>query len=459
MSGKVVLISTYELGRQSFGLASVAAWLEAAGAHVSLQDLSISDLDPDPIRTAGMIAFYVPMHTATRLAEPVLARVKDINPDAHICFFGLYAPINEAHLRDLGADSVLGGEFEEGIVDIYNRVVTAGPEPFDQPEARISLRRQNFLVPDRTGLPSLDNYAKLQVSPDVSKLVGYTEASRGCKHLCRHCPVVPVYGGRFVVVQPDVVLEDIRRQVRSGAEHITFGDPDFFNGPKHAMRIVTRMHHEFPDLTYDVTIKVEHLARHAHLLADLKRTGCVLVTSAVESFNDQVLAHFDKRHSRHDLEKVLAEMRVVGLALNPTFVTFTPWTTLDGYIEFLATLASLGLVENISPVQYAIRLLIPAESKLLELPDIADLVEQFDDRELVYPWHHRDPAVDELFADVLRIAQQSGSVERSRVQIFTEVWEEAHAARGTDAPPPLNPQVSDVPPTVTIPYLTEPWYC
>jgi len=185
----------------------------------------------------------------------------------------------------------------------------------------------------------------------------------------------------------------------------------------------------------------------------------VLVTSAVESFNDQILTHFDKRHSRHDLEKVLAEMRVVGLALNPTFVTFTPWTTLDGYIEFLATLASLGLVENISPVQYAIRLLIPAESKLLELPDIADLVEQFDDRELVYPWHHRDPAVDELFADVLRIAQQSGSVERSRVQIFTEVWEEAHAARGADAPPPLNPQVSDVPPTVTIPYLTEPWYC
>ncbi|VAW07921.1 Radical SAM domain protein, partial [hydrothermal vent metagenome] len=363
------------------------------------------------------------------------------------------------HLRDLGADSVLGGEFEEGIVDIYNRVVTTGPEPFDQPEARISLRRQSFLVPDRTGLPSLDNYAKLQVSPGVSKLVGYTEASRGCKHLCRHCPVVPVYGGRFVVVQPDVVLEDIRRQVRSGAEHITFGDPDFFNGPKHAMRIVTRMHHEFPDLTYDVTIKVEHLARHAHLLTDLKRTGCVLVTSAVESFNDQILTHFDKRHSRHDLEKVLDEMRAVALALNPTFVTFTPWTTLDGYIEFLATLASLGLVENISPVQYAIRLLIPAGSKLLELPDIADLVDQFDDRELVYPWRHHDPAVDSLFAEVLRIAQQGTPADRSRIQIFTEVWEAGHAARGIDAPPPLNTHVSDVPPPVTIPYLTEPWYC
>ncbi|MCL1598821.1 MAG: CUAEP/CCAEP-tail radical SAM protein [Actinomycetia bacterium] len=437
----------------------MTAWLRDAGADVSVQDLSISDFDADPIRAADMIAFYVPMHTATRLAEPVLAGVKGINADAHISFFGLYAPINEGHLRDLGADSVLGGEFEEGLVAIYERVVEGRQGTIEQSEPIISHRRQNFLVPDRTGLPSLDNYARLQVSPDRSKLVGYTEATRGCKHLCRHCPVVPVYGGRFVVVQPDVVLEDVRRQVHAGAEHITFGDPDFFNGPRHAMRIVTSMHREFPDLTYDVTIKVEHLAQHTRLLVKLKETGCALVTSAVESFDDRILGRFDKRHSRHDLDKALGAMRDVGLALNPTFVTFTPWTTLDGYIEFLETLAALDLVENISPVQYAIRLLIPAGSKLMDLSDVADLVEQFDDRELVYPWRHRDPAVDELFADVLRIAQQSGSVDRSRVQTFNEVWEAAHTARGVDAPPLLDPHVGDVPSPVTIPYLTEPWYC
>ena len=109
--------------------------------------------------------------------------------------------------------------------------------------------------------------------------MGYTEATRGCKHLCRHCPVVPVYRGAFRIVQQDVVLEDIRQQVAAGAEHITFGDPDFFNGPGHAIPIVEALHREWPALTYDVTIKMEHLLKHRELLPVLKATGCLFVTS------------------------------------------------------------------------------------------------------------------------------------------------------------------------------------
>ena len=230
ITSNVVLISTYELGRQSFGVASAAAWLERAGATVSVQDLSVSDFDPGPISDAQMVGFHVPMHTATRLAKQMITSVRDANEGAVICVFGLYAPINERHLRALGADFVLGGEVETELVDIYDRAISAGRPTASQVEPTISLHRQAFLTPECSGFPALDKYAKLQLSPEVSRVVGYTEASRGCKHLCRHCPVVPVYNGTFVVVQPDVVLDDIRNQVRAGAEHITFGDPDFFNG-------------------------------------------------------------------------------------------------------------------------------------------------------------------------------------------------------------------------------------
>ncbi len=459
MQGNVVLISTYELGRQPFGLASVAAWLKTAGASVSVQDLSVTSLKPDPLLEADLIAFYVPMHTATRLAESVLVQVKQINSDAHICFFGLYAPMNESHVRSLGVDTVIGGEFEEGLVSTYRRVVGVGHRAYTQTEPTVSLNRQQFLVPDRSGLPELGEYARLQVSPGIERVVGYTEASRGCQHLCRHCPVVPVYNGRFVVVQPDVVLEDVRRQVRAGAEHITFGDPDFFNGPKHALRIVRRMHEEFPELSYDVTIKIEHLRRHAHLLADLKATGCVLVTSAIESFDESILDRFDKQHATEDLRMVIATLDGVGLALNPTFVTFTPWTSVDGYAEFMRSLAHFGLVENMSPVQYAIRLLIPAGSKLLELSDVADLVSDFDSQSLFYPWTHPDPAVDRLFDDVRRIVTDSQRSDTTRREIFDEVWNAVLAARDVDAPPIPEPVVDDVPPLASVPYLTEPWYC
>ncbi len=267
---KVVLISTYELGHQPFGLASPAAWLRARGAVVTCLDLSREAFREQPVREAGLVAFYVPMHTATRLAAQLVEPVRRLNPRAHLCFYGLYAPINEAHFRGLGVETILGGEFEGTLVELVARLEEAvssdGTVPFGRPEPVISLDRLNFMVPDRAGLPPLREYAQVVLPRGGHLVAGYTEASRGCKHLCRHCPIVPVYSGVFRVVQRDVVLEDIRRQVEAGAEHITFGDPDFFNGPAHALAIVEVLHREFPRLSYDVTIKIEHLLRHARHL-------------------------------------------------------------------------------------------------------------------------------------------------------------------------------------------------
>ncbi len=287
----IVLISTYELGRQPFGLASPAAWLRASGARVVCFDLSRETLDEEAVRAADLVAFYVPMHTATRLAVALLPAVRELNPGAHLCFYGLYAPVNEAYLRGLGVETILGGEFEEGLRALAERLSARGSGKSDakQPEPVISMARQKFVVPDRSGMVGLEKYARLMMPGGATRTVGYTEASRGCKHLCRHCPIVPVYNGVFRVVERDVVLADIRQQVAGGAEHITFGDPDFFNGVGHAMPLVEALHREFPALTYDATIKVEHLLKHPDCVAKLRETGCLFVTSAVESVDDAVL--------------------------------------------------------------------------------------------------------------------------------------------------------------------------
>src|SRR5688572_20107406 len=151
-SPRVVLISTYELGHQPFGLASPAAWLREAGARVTCLDLAVERLDEPAIAAADLVAFYVPMHTATRLAASFAERVKRINPNAHLCFYGLYAPVNEEYLRGLGADTILGGEFEEGLVALVERLSANDTHPSPspsgtQPEPAISLTRQRFLVP------------------------------------------------------------------------------------------------------------------------------------------------------------------------------------------------------------------------------------------------------------------------------------------------------------------------
>ncbi|HXT74278.1 MAG TPA: CUAEP/CCAEP-tail radical SAM protein, partial [Candidatus Angelobacter sp.] len=259
---KIVLISTYELGRQPFGLASPAAWLRQTGAEVACLDLSREPFREGAIRDAALIAFYVPMHTATRLAVELLKTIRKLNPDAHICFYGLYAPVNETWLRKLGVQTILGGEFEQGLTDLARRIAVGRGADL-QSEPVVSLARQKFAIPDRTGLIALDQYARLALPDGEKRTVGYTEASRGCKHLCRHCPIVPVYKGVFRVVDRDVVLADIRHQVAAGAQHITFGDPDFFNGIGHAIPLVEALHNEFPDITYDATIKIEHLLKHS----------------------------------------------------------------------------------------------------------------------------------------------------------------------------------------------------
>jgi len=463
--GSALLISTYEMGRQPFGLASAAAWLRAAGWRVDAIDAAKEKLTEDRLASPDLIGFHLPMHTATRLAGPIVAAARRINPRARIAAFGLYAPLNDEWLRSLGADAIFGGEFEEALIEWADRgrrstpstqsaqlqVFSAGSASSAFPR-RDPLPRIHFLVPDRSTLPPLTKYASLQMPDGARRVVGYTEASRGCRHLCRHCPVVPIYEGRFRVVQPEVVLADIDAQVGAGASHITFGDPDFFNGPTHAMHIVEALHAAHPDVSYDVTIKVEHLLHHRRLLPRLAATGCAFVTSAVESIDDRVLAIFDKGHTRADLLATVALCREAGVTLVPTFVAFHPWLTLASYCDLLDTIESLDLVDRVAPIQLAIRLLVPEGSRLLTVPEMRPYLGAFDPATLTHRWTHPDPRVDALQQEVMAIVGTRLTADRRAV--FDEVSALAH--QRAHLPRPRSRPARD---RATVPYLNEPWYC
>lgn len=451
----VLLISTYDMGRQPFGLASPAAWLREAGVKVTCVDLSRDRLSEEDVRAADLVGLFLPMHTATRLALPVIDRVRSINPAARLCAYGLYAPLNAALLKEHGVEEILGGEFEQGLKDLVSADKRAALEPeigTTAAEGGRAVPRLQFLTPDRTGLPPLARYATFQIGSE-RRTSGYTEASRGCKHFCRHCPIVPVYNGRFRTVPVTVVIADIRAQVAAGAQHITFGDPDFFNGIGHARAVVEAFGGEFPGISYDVTIKIEHLVRYKDALPLLRDTGCALVTSAVESIDDDVLVRLEKGHTCADFQQALRLCRGAGLTLTPTFVAFTPWTTLASYCNLLRTIAQLELVEHVSPIQLAIRLLITQGSRLLELAEIRRITRTFDPHSLTYPWQHPDARVDRLQE---RLAAVVGvRLSGPRCETFAQIWEIAHEAAG-EVPMPALPEVRR---RTEVPYLNEPWYC
>ena len=446
---KAVLLSTYDLGHQPFGLASPAAWLGELGWEVACIDLAVESLDEGAVREADLIALYLPMHTATRLAAQVIPKVLSLNASAHLCCYGLYAPLNEEFLKGLGAHTILGGEFEGELAGLARGLVeNGGKVPGGGVVSHAKLR---FRVPDRRGLPDLTHYGRVSTADGERLIAGYTESSRGCKHLCRHCPVVPVYGGRFRVVDSDVVLEDIRNQVAAGARHITFGDPDFFNGPGHAMGLVKALHSEFPSLTYDATIKIEHILRHACHLRTLSDTGCLFVTTAAESVNDRILSLLAKGHTRSDFIRAIALARDSGLVLAPTFIPFTPWSSVEDYADLLNLLAEQDMTANVAPVQLTMRLLVTKGSRLFDIPGFRTLLGDFDADTLGFGWTHPDPRVDALQSHVRQAVEEGGSRRNS----FTRLWRITGEALGRPlSEPPTYPG-----PEYSVPSADEPWYC
>jgi radical SAM superfamily enzyme YgiQ (UPF0313 family) len=454
---KVVLISTYEMGRQPFGLASPAAWLRERGHQVTCLDLSRDPLNERAVREAGLIAFYAPMHTATRLILQLLEPLRRMNSKAHFCAYGLYATLTAESFAAHDVKSLFGGEFEQALVHLAERLsATSALRQVEPLDSNVSLARLRFQTPDRDDLPPLRSYAHLVLPDGEHRVAGYTEASRGCKHLCRHCPIVPVYNGVFRIVDREVVLADIRQQVASGAQHLTFGDPDFFNGVGHAIPLVEELHREFPQLTYDATIKVEHLLKHADLMPTLRATGCLFIVSAVESLDDATLQKLRKNHTRANFFHVVEECKRAGITLQPTFVPFTPWTTFAQYRDLLEQLHRLELIEAVAPIQLAIRLLIPPASKLFELDEIRKLVGPFDPQALVYPWKHANPEIDALAEEVQNIVAASERLKRSRAATFQRIWHAASLAAGNSVEEPALPLLAS---RATVPYLNEPWYC
>lgn len=445
-------------------LASAKAFLERAGFRPGTIDLAVEKLDrllEDESSDIGLVAISVPMHTALHIGLRAAKRLRRSLPDTHICFFGLYATLNADYLLDGPADSVIGGEFEAPLVQLAD-ALAGGRSPreaeglwlSDRP-AKPHLQKLDFAAPSRSGLPSFDRYAQLEIDGELRPAAAI-EASRGCLHRCRHCPIPPVYGGRFFVVPREVVLEDVRRLAAAGVRHLTFADPDFFNGPGHTLATVRELHEQFPELTFDITTKIENILRHRERIPELKSSGCVFVVSAVESLSHEVLAHLAKGHTRQDVFEAQRIVSGAGLALRPSLVPFTPWATLEDYAELLDWIERDALVDHVDPVQLSIRLLVPSGSLLADAdamrPHLGDLIpERFG-----YAWRHPDPRMDRLQMQVAEIVAEAA---RNGQDASTTYGAIRDAARASDGRAPAPTRFLPARATARPPRLTEPWFC
>src|SRR5688572_24127292 len=424
---RVLLVSTYELGHQPLHLASATAALREAGHDVKTVDISVEPWDPTLVDWTHAVAFSVPTHTAMRLAMKGAEAVKRRRPDVPVCFYGLYAQIS----RDLTAgtiDHAVAGEYETSLVEWVGSL--GGTT--EAPVGRIELSRQRQRLPVRTGLPKLKKYAHLALDGE-ERLVGYVEASRGCVHRCRHCPVPVVYDGRTRKVAVDVVIDDIAQLVDRGARHITFGDPDFLNRWAHSMKIVELVHRRFPELTFDVTTKVSHLLRYASLVPLLAEQGCLFVVSAYECVNDEILRYLDKGHTAAEAATATDLLRTNGIEPRPSWLPFMPWTTVSDVQEILDFVVRHDLIGNVDPVQYTIRLLIPQGSLMLEVPELEPYIGPYDAESLSYTWSAADERTVALQQQLTKLVETGQSDGKTITEIFCDVRDAVLEAGGHPA--------------------------
>lgn len=460
-SDSILLISCYELGHQPAGIAMPMGFLRRAGYDAEAMDVSVEGFDPEKVKRARLVGISVPMHTALRLGLRVAEAVRRLNPSCHICFYGLYALLNAEHLLGTVADSVIGGEVEEALLRLVEAVHSGASIDVEgvSTKTRASepvLERLNFTAPDRSSLVALERYAKLEYNGE-ERIAGYVETSRGCLHHCTHCPIPPVYAGRFFVMPAAVVLEDIRRLVASGARHITFGDPDFLNGPGHSLRIIRAMREEFPNLTFDFTAKIEHVLKHRDLVPEMKRSGCVFIVSAVESLSDTVLENLDKGHTRDDVLEALGILRSANIAMRPSLIPFTPWAAIDDYIDILEFVEAEHLIDHVDPVQYSIRLLIPPGSLVLSRPGAQQWLGRLAQESFTYEWKHPDPRMDRLHKQVSALVEEATLRNEDHIVTFYKIRELAYAIVGEG--PPVRARFQIEPLRLRPPRLTEAWFC
>jgi len=452
----VVLVSCYELGRPPLGTAVAAGFLRRAGIEPVQVDLAVQALDAVPEDVwgrAALVAVSVPMHTALHLAVQALPRIRERAPDAIVAFFGPYASLNADHLVERGVDAVLGGECEDDLVALAS-AARRGETTAEHGRGPV-IRRPDYPSPDRSGLPPASRYAGLAIDGE-RRVAAAVETTRGCKHLCRHCPIPPVYGGRFFAVPVEVVLEDVDRLADAGVRHLTFADPDFLNGPTHALRAVRAVHERHPEMTFDFTAKVEHVLLHRALLPELAASGAVFAVSAVESLNDDVLRHLDKGHTGDDAREAVALLRKTGIAPRPSLMPFSPWETLASYGAILEWIADDDLAGHFDPVHLSIRLLVPPGSLLESHPAMRPHLRGLDAERFQVRWTHPDPRMDRLHAAVDAIAREAALAEEEPRTTFRKIRTAWAAEAGTtvgeiEVPPRLD--------AADPPRLTEPWFC
>jgi len=382
---KILLLSFYDLGKQPKIISELHKKLDNGFNQIDIVDYSIEEKNLT-LDNYDVLGIYASMHTASVLAEQYL---RDRKLPNKLFVFGLYANVFSEMFSNFQSIHSFDSDELESLLEV-------------QLNPNYSFKHS---VPDRTILPSITDYSHI-VDGSNNLIAGSVETTYGCKHECTHCPVPIEFKGMFKTFGTEKIITDVTNQVEEGAKHISFNDPDFFNGPKHALKILQLLNEKHPSITYDSTIKVEHILKYPDYFQELKNLNMLFVISAFETTNDHVLNILQKNHSFNDLNKAVELSLENNIDIRPTWMPFSPWTEQNDLISIIKLIENYKLRETVDPIQLTIKLLVPKNSLILKRPEMKEYLLDYDPASFSYAWKYKFPNIDniqnELFTYVLQ---------------------------------------------------------
>ena len=382
---KILLLSFYDLGKQPKIISELYKKLDNGSNQIDIVDYSIEEKNLT-LDNYDVLGIYASMHTASVLAEQYL---RDRKLPNKLFVFGLYANVFSEMFSNFQSIHSFDSDELESLLEV-------------QLNPNYSFKHS---VPDRTILPSITDYSHI-VDGSNNLIAGSVETTYGCKHECTHCPVPIEFKGMFKTFGTEKIITDVTNQVEEGAKHISFNDPDFFNGPKHALKILQLLNEKHPSITYDSTIKVEHILKYPDYFQELKNLNMLFVISAFETTNDHVLNILQKNHSFNDLNKAVELSLENNIDIRPTWMPFSPWTEQNDLISIIKLIENYKLRETVDPIQLTIKLLVPKNSLILKRPEMKEYLLDYDPASFSYAWQYKFPNIDniqnELFTYVLQ---------------------------------------------------------
>jgi anaerobic magnesium-protoporphyrin IX monomethyl ester cyclase len=258
------------------------------------------------IEAADVVGITSVTHSANR-AYQIADSIRRHFPAKRIIMGGSHASaLPEEALEHV--DQVVVGEGENVVLDVFEGT---------NREPRVHGTRVNMDELPPLDLDLLRGYRNRK--GDFRLKLGPLMASRGCPHDCTFCSVTRMFGRRYRIKDPDLVMEEIMMRYREGFRRLFFYDDNFAANPEKAKILLEKLIRADLDLVWSSQFSV-HVARDRELVTLLKRSRCSRILIGVESINPEALKEYRKSQTVAMIKESINTLVSEDLTVHSMFI-------------------------------------------------------------------------------------------------------------------------------------------